>query len=127
MVASIALKSVQDVARYFLVRIANALHILTAFILVGQAHAAAEDLLVLATVIQRQPLAVHGGEDGSLGSVLDGQLLVRSEALLEVVAILITVVEGVELAATRRPIKRIRVGQNERYHLKNSCCDLLDV
>jgi len=107
---------VQDVARDLLVRIADALHVLTALVLVGQAHAAAEDLLVLAAVIQRQSLTVHGGEDGALRSILDRQLLVGAQTLLEVVAVLVTVIQRVKLAACRRPIKRIHEGQNERYH-----------
>ena len=51
---------------------------------------------------------MHGGEYGALSSVLDGQFLVGTQTLLEVVAILVTVVQGVELAATRGPIKRLR-------------------
>lgn len=107
---------VQYIARDLLVRIADALHVLAAFVLFGQAHAATEDLLVLATVIQRQSLAVHCREDGALRSVLHGQSLVGAQTLLEVVAVLVTVIQRVELAATRSPIKRIIAGQNERYH-----------
>ena len=75
------------------------------------AHAAAaEDLLVLAAIVICESLAVHSWEDGALLMRLsfDGQPLVRSQALLEVVAILVTVVQGVELATTRGPIKRLK-------------------
>ena len=47
---------------------------------------------------------MHGREYGALSSVLDRQFLVGTQTLLEVVAILVTVVQCVELAATRGPI-----------------------
>lgn len=60
---------------------------------------------------------MHGGEYGALSSVLNGQFLVGTQTLLEVVAILVTVVQGVELAATRGPIKRLK--RHDQYRLNN--------
>lgn len=81
------------------------MHVLSA-LGAGHAQAAAEDLLVLATIVISQSLTMHGREDRALRLVLDWQLLVRTQALLEVIAILVTVIEGIELTSARRPIKR---------------------
>ena len=51
MVAAAGLQLVENITRDPLVGARNALNLLTALVLVGQAHAAAEHLLVLATVI----------------------------------------------------------------------------